>query len=201
MPIILPKHSTPQRSLLRDTRPVSERMIETLEKPDVIALTGIVCAVMVMLDLPYFTGNLDLLGVLTLLYFRWMFKRPFTLPFKIPQYAGLSDPHNPAPGKSGSGKAEGILYVGNVNDGDDPYNQRELWLTNTDARTHILYLGTTGSGKTEGLKALVSNALAWGSGFVYVDGKADTDLWASFYVLARRFGRDDDLLVLNYMTG
>ncbi|HPQ51052.1 MAG TPA: TraM recognition domain-containing protein, partial [Alphaproteobacteria bacterium] len=45
------------------------------------------------------------------------------------------------------------------------------------------------------------NALAWGSGFVYIDGKADTDLWSSLSSLVRRFGRDDDLLVLNYMTG
>ena len=48
---------------------------------------------------------------------------------------------------------------------------------------------------------MVTNALAWGSGFAYTDGKADTDLWASLYALARRFGRDDDLLILNYMTG
>ena len=93
------------------------------------------------------------------------------------------------------------MYIGNASDKDDEYFGRELWLTNADARTHILYLGTTGSGKTEGLKALVTNALAWGSGFVYIDGKADTDLWASLYALARRFGRDDDMLVLNYMTG
>ncbi|MCD8540000.1 MAG: hypothetical protein LRY55_09695, partial [Leadbetterella sp.] len=48
---------------------------------------------------------------------------------------------------------------------------------------------------------MVTNALAWASGFVYVDGKADTDLWSSTSSLVRRFGRDDDLLVLNYMTG
>lgn len=66
---------------------------------------------------------------------------------------------------------------------------------------YILYLGTTGSGKTEGLKSMASNALSWASGFVYIDGKADTDLWSSLSSLVRRFGRDDDLLVLNYMTG
>ncbi|MER2622544.1 MAG: TraM recognition domain-containing protein, partial [Accumulibacter sp.] len=78
---------------------------------------------------------------------------------------------------------------------------QEIWFTNNDIRTHLLYVGTTGSGKTEGLKALVTNALSWGSGYVYVDGKADTDLWASLYAVARRFGRDDDVLIINYMTG
>lgn len=48
---------------------------------------------------------------------------------------------------------------------------------------------------------MVTNSLCWGSGFSYTDGKADTDLWASLYSLTRRFGRDDDILVLNYMTG
>ncbi len=93
-------------------------------------------------------------------------------------------------------KSEGILYLGNVKDTNE-----EVWFTNSDARTHMLYLGTTGAGKTEGLKSMVTNALSWGSGFVYVDGKADTDLWSSLSALCRRFGRDDDLLVLNYMTG
>ena len=96
-----------------------------------------------------------------------------------------------------SGKPEGILYLGNTSDNGG----EEIWFTNNDIRTHFLYLGTTGSGKTEGLKSLVTNALTWGSGFVYIDGKADTDLWSSLSSLCRRFGRDDDLLVLNYMTG
>jgi intracellular multiplication protein IcmO len=134
-------------------------------------------------------------------YFRWALSHHFALPFKIPRYANLPDPHNPPPGKTSGGRSEGILFLGNVCDKDDDEFGRELWLTNIDARTHILYLGTTGSGKTEGLKSMVTNALCWGSGFSYTDGKADTDLWASLYSLARRFGRDDDVLILNYMTG
>jgi intracellular multiplication protein IcmO len=143
----------------------------------------------------------DLIALFSIFYFRWAAKRPFHLPFRLPKYAGLPDPRNPEPGQNGSGKSEGILYMGNTADKDNPDCGQEIWFTNNDARTHILYLGTTGSGKTEGLKALVTNALAWGSGYVFVDGKADTDLWASLSSIARRFGRDDDLLLLNYMTG
>jgi intracellular multiplication protein IcmO len=62
-------------------------------------------------------------------------------------------------------------------------------------------LGTTGSGKTQGLISIASNSLSWGSGFVYIDGKADTDLWSMLSSMVRRFGRDDDLFVINYMTG
>jgi len=201
MPIILKKHSTPQRALLRDTRPVSVRIVSELEKPSAIMLTACVFTAVFLMDLPYFSPNADVLAVLAILYFRWAFRRPFCLAFKLPKYANLPDPNNPAKGRSGAGKSEGIMFIGNVSDPDAPEFNQELWLTNDDARTHILYLGTTGSGKTEGLKALVTNTLTWGSGFVYIDGKADTDLWASIYALARRFGREDDLLVLNYMTG
>lgn len=139
----------------------------------------------------------DLILVANLLYFWWLKKRPRTLPFKMPMDSKLQDKNNIGAGLSG--KPEGILYLGNTRGAQN--SNEEVWFSNSDARTHILYLGTTGSGKTEGLKSMVTNALTWGSGFVYIDGKADTDLWSSLSSLVRRFGRDDDLLVLNYMTG
>jgi len=185
--------------MFRDPRPASVRFFEYVSQTNVLATTAFVGAAAIFF-VPGLDKFSDLFLAFILLYNRWLYKRPFKLLFKLPKYANMPDPNNPPPGKSGPGKAEGILFVGNVNDPDEPLNKGELWLTNVDARAHILYLGTTGSGKTEGLKSLVTNALAWGSGFVYVDGKADTDLWVSLYSLARRFGRDDDLLVLNYMT-
>ncbi|WP_146147044.1 hypothetical protein [Photobacterium kishitanii] len=55
--------------------------------------------------------------------------------------------------------------------------------------------------KSESLIGLVANSLAQSSAFVYVDGKADTGLFAKIFSLCRRFGREDDLLVINYMVG
>lgn len=136
----------------------------------------------------------DLVLLIGLIYFWWLTIQDRTLAFKMPFGAKWKDKNNEGPGRSGKG--EGILYLGNIDETDE-----EIWFSNSDARTHILYLGTTGSGKTEGLKSMVTNAMTWGSGFVYIDGKADTDLWSSLSSLVRRFGRDDDLLVLNYMTG
>jgi intracellular multiplication protein IcmO len=185
--------------MLRDVRPASVRVSAFFGGTDVFATISFALAAGIAL-FPDFAVYADACMLFLYLYSRWFLRRSFALPLKFPRYANLPDPHNPAPGKGGAGKSDGILYLGNVTDPDDPDMGRELWLTNNDARTHIVYLGTTGSGKTEGLKAIVTNSLAWGSGFVYVDGKADTDLWASLYSLARRFGRDDDLLVLNYMT-
>ena len=205
MPIPLPKYSTSYRRLARDVRPLSERVAEYWSQTNQIAmvafsLSGFFVAIQYFY-LETFGAYTDLIAIVWGLYFWWAYKRPFSLPFKMPRCANLPDPRNPAPGKPGAGKSEGIMYLGNTTDPDNPNCGQEIWFTNNDVRTHILYLGTTGSGKTEGLKALVTNALSWGSGYVYVDGKADTDLWASLYAVARRFGRDDDVLLINYMTG
>ncbi len=187
------KYEKKHTDLLRDTRPLYVRFAEGLKKPD---STFAVC-VMGAFAL-YWSQSVLLMGDIIfigyLLFFWWLITRDRSLAFKLPMGAKYKDKRNSGPGNSG--KAEGILYLGNV----DKTNE-EVWFTNSDARTHILYLGTTGAGKTEGLKSMVTNALTWASGFVYIDGKADTDLWSSLSSLVRRFGRDDDLLVLNYMTG
>lgn len=54
---------------------------------------------------------------------------------------------------------------------------------------------------TEALLGFAANAVTWGSGFLFCDGKGDVALFAKVYALCRRFGREDDLLVLNFMTG
>ena len=201
MPIILQKHAVKQRDMLRDVRPASIRVATYISTSVFVSAVAFGMIGILFLAPPGVRAFADLMALPLYFYFRWTLNRSFALPFKIPRYANMPDPHNPPPGKTSGGKSDGILFLGNVSDVDDDEFGREIWMTNTDARTHILYLGTTGSGKTEGLKSMVTNALAWGSGFAYTDGKADTDLWASLYSLTRRFGRDDDILVLNYMTG
>jgi intracellular multiplication protein IcmO len=179
--------------VLRDTRPVYARIGAWFRKRDVSVaiLFGMAGAGLLSRD---FMAFADIFGLIGTLYIWWLLTRDRSLPFKMPMGSKYPDPNNGRGGKPG--KSEGILYLGNVKKTNE-----EVWFTNSDARTHLLYLGTTGAGKTEGLKSMVTNALSWGSGFVYVDGKADTDLWSSLSALCRRFGRDDDLLVLNYMTG
>jgi intracellular multiplication protein IcmO len=200
---IYEKFEMPFHSKFRDVRPAGERIAESMGTPSTIGnvFFGLALA-LIFLPLTgarFILAWVDVVALLAAAYMYWFNKQPIKLPFKMPAYAHMKDPKNPVPGKDGvAGNSEGILFLGNER---DPKTNKELWLTNSDARTHILFLGTTGTGKTEGLKSLVSNALVWGSGFIYVDGKADTDLWANLYSLARRFGRDDDMLVLNYMTG
>jgi intracellular multiplication protein IcmO len=180
-------------SILRDVRPLTVRIADALSTPSYSAAIFVSAASAIYMN-SWALAFADLILLLMGLYFLWLLSLDRAIVFKLPMGSKYKDSHNSGPGKNG--RAEGILFLGNVEKTGE-----EVWFTNSDARTHILYLGTTGAGKTEGLKSMVTNALAWGSGFVYVDGKADTDLWSSLSALVRRFGRDDDLLVLNYMTG
>ncbi len=187
------KYEHTHETILRDIRPFWTRVGDWLKQPSTATAIFVMTGVAIYMN-AWALAFADLIMVFTGLYFWWLYKRDHSIAFKLPMGAKFNDSNNEGPGKSG--QAEGILYLGNTDE-----NNEEVWFSNSDARTHILYLGTTGSGKTEGLKSMVTNALSWGSGFVYVDGKADTDLWSSLSALCRRFGRDDDLLVLNYMTG
>lgn len=54
---------------------------------------------------------------------------------------------------------------------------------------------------TETLISLAYNTLVTGSGFIYVDGKGDNSLWAKIFSVVRYLGREDDLLIINFMTG
>lgn len=187
------KYEHKHEAILRDVRPFGTRLADGLSNPSYsVAIFGI-AGVAIHVN-PWMLTFADLILAFLFIYFLWLMSRDRSLAFKLPMSCKHLDTNNGRGGKKG--KSEGILYLGNTEKGNE-----EVWFTNSDIRTHFLYLGTTGAGKTEGLKSLATNAMAWGSGFVYVDGKADTDLWSSLSSLVRRFGRDDDLLVLNYMTG
>lgn len=190
---LLKKYEQKHTAILRDIRPMYVRFGDWLAKPTNAASIFIWIGFLIYHS-PWAQAFADLLLFALFIFYYWLKNRDRSLPFKLPMGAKYKDKNNKSAGRNN--KAEGILFLGNI----DKTNE-EIWFTNSDARTHLLYLGTTGAGKTEGLKSMVTNALTWGSGFVYVDGKADTDLWSSLSSLCRRFGRDDDLLVLNYMTG
>ncbi len=187
------KYEHKHEAILRDVRPLSIRLADALSSPTYSTIIFLGAGFSIYIN-DWALTFADLIALLLFFYFLWLVSRDRSLAFKLPLGSKYKDRNNGRNGKPGP--AEGILYLGNVEKTNE-----EVWFTNSDIRTHILYLGTTGAGKTEGLKSLVTNAMSWGSGFVYVDGKADTDLWSSLSSLVRRFGRDDDLLVLNYMTG
>lgn len=95
-------------------------------------------------------------------------------------------------------RAAGILYAGYLRGRDAG---RELWLSMDDLTRHVLMFGTTGAGKTEMLLGWVFNALCWGKGVIFSDHKAQNDVALAMMSMARRFGREDDLRVMNFITG
>lgn len=90
---------------------------------------------------------------------------------------------------------DSILFLGRDVSGE------ELWSTTDMVKTHMFVSGSTGSGKTEFMTSLMVNAMAWGSGAVFIDGKGDISFPAKLHAAATAIGREQDLLVLNFMKG
>jgi len=174
---------------LRDIRPFTTRLSEGLRT----SASGIVLAIAA--GATYFEPAVVNVTVpLSALYALWVLTRRPKLPLRLPRTAAIPDPSNPTPGSRKPKPANGTVFIGWSIAG------HELWLTAEDARQHMTIPGTTGAGKTTALLSLLTNYLAQGSGFVLVDGKADRDLFGKVLALARRFGRDDDVRVLNFMV-
>jgi len=95
-------------------------------------------------------------------------------------------------------QAAGILYAGYLRGFDAG---RELWLSMDDLTRHIIMFGTTGAGKTEALLGYVLNQFCTGRGLIYSDAKAQNDVALATASLARRFGREDDIRMMNFITG
>lgn len=181
-----------EESVVRDTRGLVTRFVDWIRLPVNMATFLFFFAV-----LSYMVpGISDICVVFSGLLAWYGLTRPEHTPLKIPVQSGMLDAHERNPKDGSAKKAEGIFFLGN-----ELRTGKEVWLTNSDCRQHFLVLGTTGAGKTETLLGFAANAVSWGSGFLFCDGKGDVALFAKVYALARRFGREDDLLVLNYMTG
>ncbi len=178
--------------LVRDTRSVVKKFKDWISvPPNMVALLFTLAGICV------FKPEIsDYIFFVALLFFWWAMKRKESTPIKMPIQSEFPDPNQPHPATGNPSSAKGIFFLGN-----EFKTGKEVWLTNDDARQHFLVLGTTGAGKTESLIGFAANALMWGSGFLFCDGKGDVALFAKVYALARRFGREDDLLVLNFMTG
>jgi intracellular multiplication protein IcmO len=67
---------------------------------------------------------------------------------------------------------------------------QHLYVTDDNIVTH----------NTEFLLGLVFNALVQNTGCIYVDGKGDPKLQKEIFRLARYLGREDDLLIINFIT-
>jgi len=178
--------------LLRDTRTVGQRIGDFFSQP-----VNVVVLFVSASALSYFVPESAVLVlIICLITFWFAITRKHFLPFRLPQIAKTLDYNDLKPGIKLPYKSRGIAYFGN-----EKKTNKELWFANEDMRTHVLIFGSTGSGKTEALVSIAYNALVQGSGFIYVDGKGDNSLYAKVFSMVRSMGREDDLLLINFMTG
>lgn len=178
--------------LLRDTRTLGQKFGSFMKDPTAVTIMLISCALGQFL---YPAVSFYIFIVASLL-FVYTFKHKRVLPFRLPQTSCTKDHNDLIPGIKKPRNARGITFFGNdINTGE------ELWFANDDMRTHVLIFGSTGSGKTEALVSIAYNSLVQGSGFIYVDGKGDNSLFAKVFSMVRSMGREDDLLLINFMTG
>lgn len=180
------------RRLIRDTRTFGQKFVDFFKNPAYVTILLIGCAATGIL-MPAIADLTFLVGAACFIY---AISRESILPFRMPLRSKKTDYNDRAPGTNKPRQARGICLFGN-----EKNTNEELWFNNDDMRTHCLIFGSTGSGKTESLISLAFNALIQGSGFIYVDGKGDNTLFAKIFSMARRMGREDDVLVVNFMTG
>ncbi|MBL7479607.1 TraM recognition domain-containing protein [Legionella bononiensis] len=186
------RHELDPTLLLRDTRTLTQRLADFFADPTNIAILLFALSAAAY----YFSEVATLLMIIGTLCFLYSYTRKQKLPFRLPQIARVKDYNDLKPGINKPNIARGIAFFGN-----DRKTGEELWFANDDMRTHALIFGSTGSGKTECLVSLAYNALVQGSGFIYVDGKGDNSLYAKVFSMVRSMGREDDLLLINFMTG
>jgi len=174
---------------LRDIRPFSTRLWDLLmSEASGLFLGG---AAIAMFAEP---ALVDVLVPGSILYAALVLTQRVTLPLRLPQTARMKDWNYPNPADRRPRMAAGSLYIGTN------LARQQLWLSSDDARQHATVPGTTGAGKTTAILSFLTNAFCQGSGFVLVDGKADNKLYGEVLALARRFGREDDVLCLNFMV-
>src|SRR3990167_4510675 len=178
--------------LLRDTRPLGKRFADFFTDPFNVMVSLFALGVTPL----FFPEIADICAVSIIIRFLCSFRIKAKLLFRLPLRSGLLDYNDIAPGGNKPRKAGGIYFFGN-----QLTNNEELWFSNDDMRTHVLIFGSTGSGKTEALISIAFNALVQGSGFIYIDGKGDNSLFAKIFSMVRRMGREDDMLLVNLMTG
>ncbi len=145
---------------------------------------------------PQLNSLIESVIIVTLILFLKNIGSKETLPFKKRKSSGdkydLNELH---PATNKPVEPEGITFFGN-----ERGTKKEVWFSNSDVRTHCLIFGTTGAGKTETMLSICVNSLNQASGFIYVDGKGDNELWAKVFALVASRGRLDDLYIINFMT-
>ncbi|MDW5418619.1 TraM recognition domain-containing protein [Iodobacter sp. CM08] len=176
-----------------DTRTVLTKIYADLGTTEgvTIAMIAIVSVTLLFLMVPMMVEFA--LSWMFIIYFFWVRneKKKWDFPFRVPKHANIFD-----------GSHDGFKKgVANFYFGIELSTRLEVWGDKVDIGTHLLVIGTTGSGKTEALLGLAFNALVHLSSFAFIDGKGDPKLWENVTRIAIILNRQIDLLMLSFLTG
>lgn len=180
-----------------DTRTFRQRLSDATSKTSgTVGIFGGIALVSLLLSWAPFVPEVLLLIALTIFLGHYRFKRKrWSIPFRVPAYINRimgMKVLDATTGKAGNGN----IFLGRCEETGE-----EVWAHTGDLNKHSLLIGTTGSGKTEAIMGQLYGFLALNSGGLMVDGKASVTTFGSAYKIARIFGRDADLLTMDYLTG
>ena len=179
----------------RDTRTVPQQIREFLTTGfSAVVLVGLGAATVAVPA----TTTITLPAALA--YAAYVLTRPVILPIRLPAYARGPDYGNPVPDPKREGAKIPGRPAGDWLIGWDEATGQQIWLSSRDMTMHGLIPGSTGAGKTQFIYSLLCNALGQGSGFTLVDGKAQNDLVFNVTAMARRWGREADVRVINLLV-
>lgn len=178
----------------RDTRSPLTRFVDATQAPGPAAIMALSLAAVPWL-FPA-AAQVTWIFLLPLFFAVRSNLRVRVLPFRLPTESNTKDYRDVKPGGHGHRKARGEYFFGT-----EANTNNQLYLAQGDILRHILLFGTTGSGKTQSLLGYAANFFLMGAGLIFSDAKASPDLEWKIAGLARKFGRDDDVFVMNYLTG
>ena len=189
----LPEDERPTHTLTLDTRPFHIRAGEALQHR-LLASTTLAGAAALVLAVPFTT---DFVLPAAIAFATWVMTRPVRLPLDMPERSGSKDLDDLDPETHKPRKAAGRDYLGS-----ERFTGRQVWQATRRSVQHRIFFGTTGAGKTVAMiGATVANAIAQGSGCIYVDGKGSPDVYTEILALAREAGREDDVQVISFLGG
>lgn len=140
-------------SITRDTRGFSRKIRDFLGNGD-NAVTAIAGMAMLSAFMPVFS-EIAFIGALGAFAINRNVSKKEGLPMRMPKSSELIDP-NELDVHGRPQKSEGIIYIGS-----DQKTNKEVWITDTQARTHMMFLGTTGSGKAQSLRSQILTPQGW----------------------------------------
>lgn len=77
---------------------------------------------------------------------------------------------------------------------------REVGVDKDILTRHFIILGTTGAGKTSLLMVIFEKHMAQGGGLIFVDGKAEEEMFKKLYSLASKHNRHRDVYLINFLN-